>query len=334
MSSIAWGPFDDPVDAANNLGKFTDQVLDPQFGIAWIGNNTLYTLRGPTYDANGDGNVVTFEYRDAPPPPPPPSGFGGRVVAWIKRSFELQGEMELENSRIQMEGAQAFARGISTLYQRAMGTRDRQLDTVGIVLDGVAIGFSLVLLSFGPLEVLGVIGLIGGAALLLADGSAYLAELAGADETSDEIKSATFYPRCLFALMTLPDAAWGLGKVALESAELGSKAIKAGVASRQAAAGVARNTQAAAGAADAIAASEKASRAARYAKVGEQAQRRANAARQKLAVFMGAQAGGRLTIPPGLLLLLKEKDDGAESCARMTAKIRNYTFHVAALHRS
>ena len=67
MTSIAWGPFDDPVDAANNLGRFTDQVLDPQYGIAWIGNGTLYTLRAPTYDPNGDAEVIVFEYRPAPP---------------------------------------------------------------------------------------------------------------------------------------------------------------------------------------------------------------------------------------------------------------------------
>ena len=93
-----------------------------------------------------------------------------------------------------------------------MGTRDRELDTLGVVVDGVAIGFSLVLLSFGPLELLGAIGLVGGAALLLADGAAYLTELAGYDEAADNIKSSTFYPRCLFTLMTPTGRGVGLGQ--------------------------------------------------------------------------------------------------------------------------
>ena len=49
---------------------------------------------------------------------------------------------------------------------------------------------------------------------------------------------------------------------------------------------------------------------------------------------MGANAGARLTIPPGLLLLLKEKDDGLEARERMAAKMKNYVFHVSAMHRT
>ena len=241
--------------------------------------------------------------------------------------------MELENSRIQMEGAQALGRGMMTLYQRAMGSSERKLDTVGVLVDGLAIGVSLVLMSFGPLEVLGLIGLVGGAALLLSDGAAYVTELAGFDETAEDIKSITFYPRCLFTLMTLPDAAWGLGKVALESAELGSRAISAGVATRTAAAGAARTTRAAASASDALTAAEKTAQAARYAKIGASAQARAHAARMKLATFMGANTTSRLAIPPGMLLLLKEKDDGAEARARMAERMKRYTFHVSAVHR-
>ena len=84
MSSIAWGPFNDPIDAAANLGQFTDQVLDPQFGIAWIGNGTLYTLRAPTYDANGEANIVVYEYRQTPPPVAPPSGMGNRILGLVQ----------------------------------------------------------------------------------------------------------------------------------------------------------------------------------------------------------------------------------------------------------
>ena len=248
--------------------------------------------------------------------------------------MEQEGEREVAEGQRNLEAGRALNQGITTLYKRAFGSPDRKLDTVGVVMDGVGIGLSLVLMSFGPLEVLGLIGLIGGAALLISDGSAYATELAGYDETADEIKSATFYPRCVFTLMTLPDAAWGLGKVVLESAELGTKAVKAGVAADRAANGLARTTAAAATAPDALTRSEQSSRAARYAKVGASAKRRADAARQKLAIYMGAQAGSRFLIPPGLLLLLKEKDDGAEARARMAQKIRNYTFHVTAMHKS
>ena len=333
MSAI-WGPFDDAVDAHKNLSGFTDQVLDPQFGIAWIGAGALYTLRAPSYDANGDGACIVYECRPSPPPVAPPKGIGQKILAWFDSVMEQEGERQLAESQSDLAAGRAINQGITTLYKRAFGTPDRKLDTAGVVMDGVGIGLSLVLMSFGPLEVLGLIGLIGGAALLLSDGAAYATELAGYDEAADEIKSVTFYPRCVFTLMTLPDAAWGLGKVVLESAELGAKAIKAGVAADRAAQGLARTTATAAATPDALARAEQSSRAARYAKVGASAKKRADAARLKLATYMGAQAGSRVLIPPGLLLLLKEKNDGAEARARMAQKIRNYTFHVTAMHKS
>ncbi len=333
MSAI-WGPFDDAIDAHKNLSGFTDDVLDPQFGIAWIGGGTLYTLRPPTYDANGEGACIVYECRPSPPPVAPPKGAGQKILAWFNSVMEQEGERQIAEGQRSLEAGRAINQGITTLYKRAFGSPDRKLDTAGVVMDGVGIGLSLVLVSFGPLEILGLIAMIGGAALLVSDGLAYGTELAGYDEAADQIKSATFYPRCVFALMTLPDAAWGLGKVVLESAELGTKAIKAGVAADRAADGLARTTAAAAAAPDALARSEQSSRAARYAKVGASAKKRADAARQKLATYMGAQAGSRVLIPPGLLLLLKEKDDGAEARARMAQKIRNYTFHVTAMHKS
>ena len=332
--SAVWGPFDDAVDALTNLGGFTDEVLDPQYGIAWIGGGTLYTLRAPRYDGNGDGEVIVYEHRDLPPAAVAPKGLGERVVAWFSKIMAENAQREIDNAQMQMAASRAMMKGVTTLVQRAFGSPDRRLDTAGVVMDGVGIGFSLVLMSFGPLEVLGVIALFGGGAVLVADGLAYATELAGYDETADGIKSWTFYPRCIFTLMTLPDAAWGIGKAVLESAELGSAAIKAGVASDRAAQGFARTSRAAVSASDALTASQSASRAARYARVGESAKRRADAARLKLTKYMGAQAGSRFVIPPALLLLLKEKNDGAEARERMAEKMRSYAFHVTALHRS
>ncbi len=305
--SAVWGPFDDAVDALTNLGGFTDEVLDPQYGIAWIGGGTLYTLRAPRYDGNGDGEVIVYEHRDLPPAAAAPQGFGERVVAWFSKIMAENAQREIDNAQMQMAASRAMMKGVTTLVQRAFGSPDRRLDTAGVVMDGVGIGFSLVLMSFGPLEVLGFIALMGGAALLISDGAAYATELAGYDETADNIKSATFYPRCVFTLLTLPDAAWGVGKAVLESAEFGAAAIKAGAASERAAQGLARTSKAAASASDALIASENTSRAARYARVGESAKRRADAARWKLAKYMGAQAGSRFLIPPGLLLLLKRR---------------------------
>ena len=332
--SAVWGPFDDAVDALTHLGGFTDEVLDPQFGIAWIGGGTLYTLRAPRYGGNGDGEVIVYEHRDLPPAAVAPKGLGERVVAWFSKIMAENAQREIDNAQMQMAASKAMVDGVTTLVHRAFGSPDRRLDTAGVVMDGVGIGFSLVLMSFGPLEVLGFIALVGGVALLASDGLAYVTELAGLDETADEIKSVTFYPRCVFTLMTLPDAAWGVGKAVLESAELGAKAVKAGVASDRAAQGLARTSKAAASSTDSVLASQNAAKAVRYAKVGASAKLRADAARLKLAKYMGAQAGSRFLIPPGLLLLLKEKNDGEEARARMAQKIRQYAFHVTAIHRS
>ncbi len=185
-------------------------------------------------------------------------------------------------------------------------------------------------MSFGPLEVLGAVALIGGAALLVMNGASYVSECAGDDKTADNIKHYTFYPRCLATLATLPDAIWGVGRVLLDGAEIATKVTRSLATADRAAADASRVTEAARG----VETARAASLARRYAEIGEAAQRRAQAAQNRLRIFVSCQAGGRLVIPPGIYFLTKEATEDKSRIAEIQHILRQYVFHVSAVHRA
>jgi hypothetical protein len=53
MLSPIWGPFDGPLDASNNLCKFTDLAAGPGLGIVWVSSGKMYAIRKPFYNAKG-----------------------------------------------------------------------------------------------------------------------------------------------------------------------------------------------------------------------------------------------------------------------------------------
>lgn len=151
----------------------------------------------------------------------------------------------------------------------------------------------------GPMEVIGSIAAVGGAALLLADGAAYLTELAGADETAVNIKHRTFIPRCIFTLMALPDAIWNAPRAIRDGMEIGSLVASSVRTSERAAADAARVSSAAT-------ATQEASRAAlalKYASIGAAASGRAARLRLKMGGYFSGIASGRIIIEPSMRLL-------------------------------
>ncbi len=334
MSSTIWGPFDTAPEAAGRLCKFTDAVLDPGFGVAWLNDGRLYALRAPRFDNDGNGQIITYGVRPAPAPsPPPPQGAGARLKAWFWRQMAFQGEMAMQESEANLAMGQAIDKAISTAYRRAVG-KDRE-DTKGIAFDVAAVAISAFLLLTGTAEVVGIVAAVGGVALLVMDGAAYGTELAGDDEAADKIKDITFPFRCLAMLATLPDAAWNVGKVLAEGGKIAAEAARIDTTVSRATADAARSTRAASSAADMAESGRASARAQKYAAIGERARLKAVAARQKLAAFLTANAAGRALIVPSTALLVKEvKEDSSQDWRGETNTwLSRYVFHVSSVHR-
>ena len=325
--SPVWGPFTDPLDAAGHLGRFADEVVGPGFGIAWIAQDKLYAIRKPTYDANGFGEVITFEFKGIPAPSAPPAPTGTGVLAWLGHMWDVGSKAVVGEVRA---AGSTIENGFARVWHNAFDTKEHRMDGVGVALDALGIGISVVLMSFGPLEVLGAVALIGGAALLVMDGASYVSECAGNEETANNIKRATFYPRCLATLATLPDAIWGVGRVVLDSAEIATKVSRSLATADRAAADASRVTAAARG----VESARATSLAQRYAEIGAAAQKRAQAAQRRLSIFVSCQAAGRAAIPPGIYLLTKEATEDKSRLSEIQRILRQYVFHVSAVHRA
>ncbi len=329
--SPVWGPFTDPGDASNNLCKFSDSVLGPGFGVAWIAGGKLYTIRKPHYDNEGFGEIIVFEFAGIPPVTAPPPDNGGGITEWFSHMWNVASTKVVAEAKY---AGHAIENGFARVWTNAFGTKERRMDGLGVAVDALGIGASLVLMSFGPLEVLGAVALIGGAALLVMDGAAYVSEIAGADKTADNIKHATFYPRCLATLATLPDAIWGIGKVVLDGAEIAARVASSASTADRAAGDAARVLNTGRDAESAVAASRRAALAERYAQIGEAAQRRAKATQTRLHMFISGQSVGRATIPPGIYFLTKEATDDPERRGEIQRILKLFTFHVSAVHRA
>jgi hypothetical protein len=289
----------------------------------------MYAIRKPFYDAKGDGEIVAYEFGALPPQSTPPEGTGTGIRGWFKW---LGGEISKGEAAAKQAIGSIDSR-IAHMWRTNFGLTDHQADGVGVALDAVGVGLSFALMSFGPLELLGAVALIGGVALLVADGVAYGTEMAGYDEAAKNVKYYTFWPRCLATVITLPDAVWGVGKVLLESGEMATKVASSLSTADRAAGDVARVTKAGQASTDPLAASRQAALAQRYAEIGAAAQRRAQARQLRLAAYLGAQGGGRAVIPPGIVFLTKEATDDPANRPQIQDILRRYTFHVSAVHR-
>lgn len=333
MLSSVWGPFSDVLDAANNLCRFVDMVLNPGVGVALITDGKLYPMRRPAYDKDGVGELVTFQLNPAPPPVRPPAGSGRSVVGWFNSVMEMIGRQEIEQGQAQAAVGQAIDDKLASVWRNNFGLTAHQSDGVGVAIDAVGVGLSLVLASLGPLEVLGLIALVGGAVVLVLDGAAYTTEMAGHEEIAKTVRYYTFYPRCLATLATLPDALWNIGKVVLDAGELSADAARSLSTAGRASDDAARVTRSAKIQSDAASKARDLQYAKRYSEIGAAALQRAQAAQRRLAVFVTAQSTTRGLISPGIVLLTKEAVDDPENRPKIQAILSRYVFHVSAVHR-
>lgn len=277
--------------------------------------------------------MATFELKPLPPPaqPPPPSGRG--VRGWFMSVLEMIGQQQLDRSKDQLAMNKLIDDKLASVWRNNFGLTGRQSDGVGVAIDAVGVGLSLVLLSFGPLEILGAVALIGGAVLLVSDGAAYTAEMAGADDIAKTIKYITFYPRCLATLATLPDAMWNVGKVVLDVNELGAVAARSLSTADRASGDAMRAAASATTQSNAAAKIRDLQYAKRYSEIGEAALERARAAQRRLTIFISAQSTTRGVVPPGIVLLTKEAVDDPDNRPKIQTILSRYVFHVSAVHR-
>ena len=334
MAAI-WGIYDNAADAAACVGSFADSVLDPGTGIAWLNNGTLYALRPPRFDGNGNGLILTLQHDTtaAVRKAIAPAGLGQRLKNWFMKQMALQGQAEMQQAQAELAAGKAVDGFVTAAYRRAVG-KDRS-DTEGMAIDIVCVALSVVLIATGGAEVLGVIALAGGVAMLLMDGTAYVQELAGDDEMAERTKDATFDYRLLAMVAALPDAVWNVGKVLAEGSKMISEAARIDTVVSRAAGDAARSGAAAGRATETLEANRAAARAKRYAEIGEKARTRAAAARLRLRLYLTEQAASRVLIPPSMLLLAKElrEDDAQDRRQALNGMLQHMSFHVSSVHR-
>lgn len=306
-----WGPYQNVDEARQRLTAFTDKACGPSVGIVWAANSFLYPLRGPQRDGGGVGVVAAFEWTPAPPPPPrPPKGFWESFVAFWNRYAEMQAE----SARIQAEGNLALSRAIGSGIDRVIHShRD---DAAGVALDVLCVALSIALLPTG-IGAIGLMGLVGGAILLGADGVAYAKEIGGDEEGAEVWKHQTEGLRIAATVMTLPDLAFGGVRAVRELAEI--RELRA----------ISRTT---ATAAEKLAASTAtAARADRYTQIAERANLRAQIRSEQIAALLKLEMTPRAAGIAGGGLLLREELSSDESALRRTAE--RLRVHCTGTHR-
>jgi hypothetical protein len=298
-------------ECRDRLTAFVNRSCGPSVGAAWAANGMIYPLRPPQRDGMGIGVVATFAWTPAPPPPPrPPKGFWESWHAFWNRYFEMQAE----SARIQAEGNMALGRAIGTGIDRMI--HSHQDDAAGVALDVLCVALSLALLPTG-IGALGVMGLVGGAILLGADGVAYAKEIGGDEEGAESWKHDTEGLRIAATVMTLPDLAFGGVKAVRELAEI--KQLRT----------LSRTT---ATAAETLAArTARAERARRYAQIAERANLRAQLRSEQIAAMMKLEMTPRAAGVVGTSLLLREEIKSDESLLHGT--MRRLRIHCTGNHR-
>ena len=291
-----WGPYSGIVEARQRLAAFVDKSCGPSVGIVWAAAGMIYPLRAPQRDGQGIGVIATFEWSAAPPPPPrPPKGFWQSFVAFWNRYAEMQAESD----RIQAEGNMALARAIGGGIDRMIHShRD---DAAGVALDVLCVALSIALLPTG-IGAIGLMGLVGGAILLGADGVAYAKEIGGDEEGAEVWKHQTEGLRIAATVMTLPDLAFGGVKAVRELQEV--RELRA----------IDRTT---ATAAESLAArTARAARAQRYAQIAERANLRAQIRSEQIVASLKLEMTPRAAAVAGVGLLVREEVSSDESMIR------------------
>ncbi|ASG25158.1 MULTISPECIES: hypothetical protein [Nitrospirillum] len=308
-----WGPFRNETEATTCLCAYVDKVCGPGVGISWATNGYVYPLRGPTRDAGGFGDIFVFQWSHIPAPPPkhqPPPDFWHRVKAFIESCMEAQGKAAIAQSEADLAMSQAVGRVFNRMFT------SHGDDALGVALDVLCVAASIALIPTG-LGVLGVAGLVGGAFLLVADGTAYGMELAGNDEGAEAFKQHTEKYRIIATVMTLPDIVVGGPKAIKELAEA-RELLQADLTTARSAETLAARTA-------------NASRAERYAQIAERAHLRSQLRAKQIHAGMTLEVAPRAAGVGSGFLMIREEILGDESALHEIA--RRLQVHSVAVHK-
>ncbi len=312
--SPTWGPFSDVSDARTRLSRFVDQACAPSVGVVWAADDSIYTLRPPLADGNGFGDVVIFHWPRVPAPPKPaPSGFWANLKAFLNRAAEAQYQASLAETQADM----AMGQAVGKVFNRMVHThRD---DGLGVAFDVLCIGLSIALVptGIGLFTTIAGAAALGGAALLIMDGTAYGMELAGSEDTAERFKKKTEVWRIMATVATLPDLFKGGYEVVRNLKEV-SQALP--IAERTAASAERLAAQA-----------TNASRADRYAQIAERAHLRAQIRRQQIAAMLQREVAPRSAGLGGATLLVREEIQNDKSAYHEV--LRRLQIHSTSLKK-
>lgn len=307
-----WGPYGDPLQARSCLTGFVDAVCGPGLGVAWASGGAVHPMRAPGRDSSGFGQVVVFEWHDAPPLRriSAEGSLLGRLERTVERALTQIGEARMAQSQAELAMGQAMAQAIGSIRMR------HKDDAAGVALDVLCVVLSIGLLTTG-VGIIGGAALIGSIILLGTDGVAYGMETAGYDEDAEKFKKATEVFRIAATIMTLPDAAWGGFKIIQELNEV--QKLRAASQSTAGIAGTLAERTA------------SAARASQYAQIVERAQRKAQEHSQKLRWLFMHELVPRATVPASVYLLLREELDD-ENHSVLATFLQRLTFHIITVH--
>lgn len=306
-----WGPYRNIAEARQHLLAFVNHSCDASVGVAWAANGMIYPLRPPQRDANGIGVVAAFEWSPKPPPPPrPPQGTWERFKAFMDRWMTMVGEANVQQGRSYMAMGRALDAGIDRMIH------SHHDDALGVAIDVMCVAVAIVLLPTGVTE-LGLVGMVGGSILLLADGTIYGQEICGDEAGAAQTRKNTEVLRLLGTLMTLPDTVFGGAKAIREIQEIRELQT------------IDRSTAAAA---EGLAArTARAERAERYAQIAERANVRAQDRSRQIIHQLKMEIAPRAAGSVGAGLLVREEINDDESLLHETA--RRLHVHCVGTHR-
>lgn len=303
-----WGPYDSPMEARSCLCRFVDKICGLDVGVAWSSGGAVYPIRRPGRDSAGLGQIIVFEWHPAPPPRQVvrPLSLFGRLERAVESALAQIGQQQIAQS----ESSLAMSRTLAQAFGRIrMGQKS---DAAGVALDVVCVALSIGALATG-VGFIGMVALIGGGVLLLADGAAYGMEIAGNDEFAETIKKRTELFRIIATVMTLPDAAWG-GMKAIQEFQEVRELRAASLATADSAGTLAKRTA-------------NATRAGRYAQIVERAQLKAQIRSEQIRGLFLHELAPRAIVPPSLYLLLREELD-KENHSTFASFLQRLTFHI------
>ncbi|MGI4793749.1 MAG: hypothetical protein ACRYG8_06610 [Janthinobacterium lividum] len=301
-----WGIYTGVNDARTFLSRFADHVVGPDVGIVWLSRGAMYPLRAPRRDGTGFGDVLVIDFALDLINHLAPTRWTERLESFFTNALS-------EIGQAQVEQAEANAAMVASI--RSMMT-EKRMDGLGVVLDVICVVASIGAVMTG----VGVIGLIafgGGIVLLAADGAAFGAEVADNNALAEIIKKKTEILRVAAMVASLPDLAYGGVKLLKEMGEVRELKLADDLSS-SAATSLQKRTM-------------DASRASEYAQIAEKARLRSQIRSEQLMGLWKHEMTPRATVPPALMLLLKE-EYGSENDSVTSRFLKSLSFHVISVH--